>query len=68
MGTQELLANEKETLGFYITGHPLSGYTARLKMVANTDTAAILEKKDKEEIIFAGVVSGIREVTTKRKI
>jgi DNA polymerase III subunit alpha len=64
---RELLAYEKETLGFYITGHPLSGYAGRLKMVANTDAAAILEKKDKEEVSFAGVVSNIREVTTKKK-
>jgi DNA polymerase-3 subunit alpha len=64
---RELLAYEKETLGFYITGHPLSGFTARLGMVANTDAAAILEKKDKEEVSFAGVVSNIREVTTKKK-
>ena len=64
---RELLAYEKETLGFYITGHPLSGFAARLGMVANTDAAAILEKKDKEEVSFAGVVSNIREVTTKKK-
>jgi DNA polymerase-3 subunit alpha len=63
----ELLAHEKEMLGFYITGHPLSRFTERLAMVANTDTVEILEKKDKEEVRFVGVVSNIREVTTKKK-
>jgi DNA polymerase-3 subunit alpha len=63
----ELLAHEKEMLGFYITGHPLSKFTERLAMVANTDTVEILEKKDKEEVRFAGVVSNIRKVTTKKK-
>jgi len=38
-----------------------------LTKVANTDADAILEKKDQEEVRFAGVVSHIREVTTKRK-
>jgi DNA polymerase-3 subunit alpha len=64
---RELLANEKEMLGFYITGHPLSRYTERLGMVANTDSESILEKKDKEEVRFTGVVSNIRDVTTKKK-
>jgi DNA polymerase-3 subunit alpha len=64
---KELLAQEKETLGFYITGHPLSGFKDRLTKVANTDADAILEKKDQEEVRFAGVVSHIREVTTKKK-
>ncbi|MFH1079041.1 MAG: DNA polymerase III subunit alpha [Pseudomonadota bacterium] len=64
---KELLAREKETLGFYITGHPLSGFEDRLARVANTDAEAIFEKKDQEEVRFAGVVSHVREVTTKRK-
>jgi DNA polymerase-3 subunit alpha len=64
---KELLAQEKETLGFYITGHPLSGFKDRLTKVANTDAEAILEKKDQEDVHFAGVVSHIREVTTKKK-
>ena len=64
---KELLAQEKETLGFYITGHPLSGFKDRLTSVANTDANAILEKKDQEDVRFAGVVSHIRETTTKKK-
>jgi len=65
--TKELLGYEKETLGFYITGHPLSRFKECLGMVVNTDALRIVEKKDKEEVSLAGVVSNIREVTTKRK-
>jgi len=64
---RELLANEKEMLGFYITGHPLSRFAERLRIAADSDSESILEKKDKEEVRFAGVVSNIRDVTTKRK-
>jgi DNA polymerase-3 subunit alpha len=64
---KELLAQEKETLGFYITGHPLSGFKDRLMKVVNTDADAILEKKDQEDVRFACVVSHIRETTTKKK-
>jgi DNA polymerase-3 subunit alpha len=64
---KELLTHEKETLGFYITGHPLSGYEDRLKRVTDTDAATIIDKKDEDEVRFAGVVSHIREATTKKK-
>ena len=64
---RELLAYEKETLGFYITGHPLSVFADRLGLIANADSSSIAEKKDKEVLIFGGIVSNIREVTTTRK-
>ncbi len=64
---KELLAYEKEFLGFYITGHPLEGYAAKISMVTSGDSATILEKGDKESVALAGVVAGIREVFTKKK-
>ena len=64
---KELLAYEKETLGFYVTGHPLSRFAGQLSTVTDADTVSILEKNDKEEVTFCGVVSNIREVTTKKK-
>ena len=33
----ELLKGEKETLGFYISGHPLAGYEEALKDFADVD-------------------------------
>ncbi|MDD5533319.1 MAG: DNA polymerase III subunit alpha [Syntrophales bacterium] len=90
--SNELLAYEKETLGFYITSHPLSGLADRLQLVANTDSSfyagrtdngddsgegacvsdgdehdhAVL-RREGETVTFAGIVSGIREVLTKKK-
>ncbi len=64
---QELLVYEKETLGFYITGHPLLKFADRLGTLVNVDTSSINDKKDREAVVFAGVVSNIREVTTKKK-
>jgi DNA polymerase-3 subunit alpha len=64
---RELLSYEKETLGFYITGHPLLRYSDILAKVTNTDSSAVNEKKDRENITFGGVVSAIREVNTKKK-
>ncbi len=65
--SKELLAYEKEFLGFYVTGHPLEGYASKISMVASTDSAGILEKGDKEPVSLAGIVAGIREVFTRKK-
>ncbi|MCG6534216.1 MAG: DNA polymerase III subunit alpha [Syntrophales bacterium LBB04] len=64
---KELLAHEKETLGFYITGHPLLRFAEKLHAVANVDTSSINDKKDRDTVAFGGVVNNIREVTTKKK-
>lgn len=64
---KELLAIEKETLGFYITGHPLYDYAEKLKLVANTDSSTLNSKRDKETITIAGVISSLSERPTKRK-
>ncbi|PKN53382.1 MAG: DNA polymerase III subunit alpha [Deltaproteobacteria bacterium HGW-Deltaproteobacteria-13] len=64
---KKLLSIEKETLGFYITGHPLLRFADRLKLVTNADSSNLNEKRDKDTVTVAGVVSGISEKTTKRK-
>jgi DNA polymerase III subunit alpha len=64
---KDLLANEKETIGFYITGHPLSRYADRLGMIVTADTSNLGARTDREAIILAGIVSSIREVQTRRK-
>ena len=64
---KELLANEKETIGFYITGHPLSRYADRLGMIVTADSSNLGIRTDREALILAGIVSSIREVQTRRK-
>ena len=64
---KELLSIEKETLGFYITGHPLMDFADSLKLVTNADSGNLSSKKDKDTVMVAGVVSNINERPTKRK-
>jgi len=64
---RELLAYEKDTLGFYITGHPLDKYMERLKALVNADSELLDGLKDKDPVSIAGVVSSLREIKTKRK-
>ena len=63
----EVLLHEKETLGFYITGHPLLRYADRLKLITDADSERIAEMRDKDTVTVAGIVSHKREVPTKRK-
>jgi len=55
------LAFEKESLGFYITGHPLDRYQADLKRFRATRTVDIQEKEDWEEVQVGGIVSAYKE-------
>ncbi len=63
------LQNEKEVLGFYISGHPLDDYKITIQAVCNTDIASLrnnlAEFKDKE-ISIAGMVTTATQKATKR--
>ncbi|MBF0520138.1 MAG: DNA polymerase III subunit alpha [Nitrospirae bacterium] len=60
----EKLSNEKQSLGFYITGHPLRNYERELKQLNITKTSSFENFMDKEEVKVAGIVS----VLTKKQV
>jgi DNA polymerase-3 subunit alpha len=61
-----LLGFEKEALGFYITGHPLARHEEAIRRFATCDTAGLAERSDKEEVRVCGIVSGLKELTTRK--
>jgi DNA polymerase III subunit alpha len=63
---RELLAYEKESLGFYITGHPLDRFQGDLSRYA-TATTADLEgpARREEEVSVGGVVTDYKDKMTK---
>jgi DNA polymerase-3 subunit alpha len=63
---KKLLSIEREALGFYITGHPLLRFADRLKLVTNANSGNLNAKRDKDNVIIAGIVSGISEKKTRR--
>ena len=63
---KELLSFEKETLGFYITSHPLYSYEKELSLYATDTTESVREKKTGEETAIAGIVTQKRETITKK--
>jgi DNA polymerase-3 subunit alpha len=55
------LANEKESLGFYISGHPLDRYEADLRRFRVARTVDVQDKEDWSEVQVAGIVTGYKE-------
>ena len=62
---REKLAMEKEALGFYLSGHPLDTVEEHLKRYRITTTGMLEEREDGEEVILAGMVVSIKEITTR---
>ncbi len=61
----EVLKNEKEALGFYITGHPLTRYDALLRRLKAKKTSDIEDASDKQEVAVGGVLRVIRKKNVK---
>jgi len=60
------LKHEKETLGFYITGHPLRKYASEVKTYGNATTSSLAEKPSGFDISIGGIVSALRVTRTKK--
>ncbi len=61
----EKLRFEKETLGFYITGHPLNKFADELSMFANATTDTLHQHID-EIVNIGGIVSQIKKSKIKK--
>jgi DNA polymerase-3 subunit alpha len=61
-----LLSNEKEALGFYVTGHPLARYSDAIKSFATCEISGLHERIDKEQVRICGIVAGLKELVTKK--
>lgn len=63
----ELLRHEKEALGFYITGHPLTKYATELENVGAKKTSELEELEDRKEVMIGGMLRDIKRIQTKSK-
>lgn len=61
---QRLIA-ERETLGFYVTGHPLAEYETLCRQFTTAATDELATRRDKETVRLAAIVTAIRETSTK---
>jgi DNA polymerase-3 subunit alpha len=64
---KQLLAFEKEALGFYVSGHPLDRYRGDLSRYATASTSEFLGgSKSVGDHSIGGIVSQYREMITKK--
>ncbi|MBF8222383.1 DNA polymerase III subunit alpha [Halomonas sp. 328] len=61
---KERLGGEKETLGLYLTGHPIDEYEQELKRFVATRIADLRPSREPQRI--AGLVVGVRTMKSKR--
>lgn len=62
----EKLKLEKEGIGFYITGHPLSKYLSSMVKLTTATTSAIPKHRDGDRAIIGGLVTVYRKKLTKK--
>jgi len=60
------LMNEKEVLGFYVTGHPMEKYLPRLAAITRHDSASIEEMEHESSVTLAGILTHLRIRPSKK--
>jgi len=63
----QLLAFEKDMLGFYVSGHPLARYANQLKRFVSCSTSSLHEHKDQDTIKIVGLIVKIKQTVTRAK-
>ena len=63
----QLLAFEKEMIGFYVTGHPLARYASQLKRFSSTSIANLSSQEDESEVKIVGLIAKIKQTLTRVK-
>ncbi len=61
----ELLKNEKEALGFYITGHPLAKHEKMLARLGARKTSDLENAADREEVMVGGILRALKKKNVK---
>jgi DNA polymerase-3 subunit alpha len=62
----ELLRMEKESLGLYVSEHPLSAIRDQLRRRTDCTLAELERRREGETVLAGGMVAGVRTTTTKK--
>jgi DNA polymerase-3 subunit alpha len=65
-GDKEKLGREKEALGFYITGHPLTRFKKEIEQFTTCTVQELPSQKDKSQVKIACVVGNLKMKRTRR--
>ena len=63
---REKLLYEKETVGFYITGHPLEDATSEIRTITDSDITNLVNFNDGQPVRIGGLIRAVRQLKSKR--
>jgi DNA polymerase-3 subunit alpha len=61
----ERLAAEKDTLGLYVTAHPLARHEDAIRRFSTTDTNGLASREDNAAVLLGGMMTRLREQTVR---
>nr|WP_202623703.1 DNA polymerase III subunit alpha [Sporotomaculum syntrophicum] len=64
--SSDLLAMEKESLGLYVSGHPLDQYRETILRRATHQMVSLKELEDRSEVVVGGMLTMVKRITTKK--
>jgi DNA polymerase-3 subunit alpha len=62
----DLLAMEKESLGLWVSEHPLHGLKDALRRKSDVPLAELVSRRDGDVVTIGGIVGSIRSITTRK--
>ncbi|MGA7276546.1 MAG: DNA polymerase III subunit alpha [Desulfocapsaceae bacterium] len=65
-GEREKLMYEKETVGFYITGHPLENALPEIRTIADSDIVNLRNFNEGQPVRVGGLIRSCKELKSKR--
>ena len=63
---RELRQAEKESLGVYMSSHPLNSHKEKIKQLSTVFSSEVSELSEGEEIVIGGIITNIRPSVTKK--
>jgi DNA polymerase III subunit alpha len=63
---RELLAMEKESLGLYVSEHPLQSVRAALQRRTDCGLAEVERRREGETVTVGGIVGAVKQLTTRK--
>ncbi|MGI6629929.1 MAG: DNA polymerase III subunit alpha [Bacillota bacterium] len=64
--SRELLAMEKDMIGFYVSGHPLDAYKKYLHQESLNSVDSLFQAPDGEPVKIGGMINSVRQVVTRK--
>jgi len=62
----ELLAMEKEMIGFYVSGHPLDSYRGLFAQENLVPVDSLIQTKEGDQVRLGGIITYVRHVITRK--